>query len=120
MLIDFWSTGCGPCRAIIEATAAERAANREHPAFKTVFLTGDEEPPEGSYNNYVDKNLADDTSHRIPQADYNRIRSLFRFSSIPHYVLFDPDGRVVNDDFNFYNRKEALKPYGITLSDAEE
>lgn len=115
LLVDFWSTGCGPCRANIERSASLRERNRQHPDFKMIFITGDDESPEDAYRKYVEKNLADETCHRIPQSDYNRLRDLFKFNGIPRYILIDRDGKILNDNFNLYSLSKTLSDYGVTL-----
>lgn len=52
LLIDFWSTGCGPCRSNIERNASLRERNRQHPDFKMIFITGEEESPDEAYRKY--------------------------------------------------------------------
>lgn len=39
--------------------------------------------------------------HRLPQDEYNYLRELFRFNGIPCYVVFDREGRLVTNDYNY-------------------
>lgn len=118
ILLDFWSTGCGPCRSNIEHSAALRKANREHPDFKMIFITSDDESPQGAYDKYVAANLEGETSHRIPAADFNRLRDLFRFNGIPRYILIDREGKVIDDRFSYHNLHNALGKLGVALNEA--
>lgn len=115
IMVDFWATTCGPCRANIESSAEMRERNREHSDFKMIFVTGDAESSEKAYNAYVAKNLVGEVSHRLPQADFDRLRNLFKFSSIPHYVLIDREGKVVFDDFNHLDLAKKLAEQNIIL-----
>ena len=47
---------------------------------------------------------------RIPQDDFNRLMRLFRFTSIPRYILVDRQGCIIDDNHNGYDGLEhALK-----------
>lgn len=115
VLVDFWSTGCGPCRYNIEHSAEMRKANLDHPDFKMIFVTSEGESPSEAYEKYVAANLAGETTHRISATDFNRLRDLFGFNGIPHYVLLDRDGKVLNDNFTHSQLRETLKGYGVEL-----
>lgn len=109
LFVDFWSTGCGPCRGAIEATADLRQQYKDHPEFQFIYITSDRESPEKTYNDYVEKNLKGEACYCIPQADYNYLRQLFRFNGIPHYELIEKDGTVSRKAPGSYNLEQYLK-----------
>lgn len=115
LVIDFWATTCGPCRYNIEATAEKRARNRENPDFKYIFITSVSDSPRNSYDAYVAKNLEGETSLFLTGTEFNRLRDLFGFSGIPHYVLIDREGKVVNGDFSIHDMASQLEPHGVTV-----
>lgn len=115
ILLDFWGTFCGPCRAAIERSAEQRQRNLDHPDFKMIFITGENDSPEDSYNEYVAKNLAGETTHRLSNSDFNRLRDLFKINGVPHYVLIGRDGKILNDNFHYHSLADALTEYGIEL-----
>ena len=93
--VEFWSTGCGPCRAGIEASVANRKKLSKQKDLEIVYITGDRSTPEKAYNDYVPKYLAGEVSYRIPEAHYILLTTLFNFNAIPHVELVTPDGRIV-------------------------
>ena len=93
--VEFWSTGCGPCRAGIEASVANRKKLSRQKDLEIVFITGDRSTPEKAYDDYAPKYLADEVSYRIPEAHYILLTTLFNFNGIPHVELVAPDGRIV-------------------------
>lgn len=92
-----------------------REDNRNHPDFKYLFITGYEDSAGKAYDDFVAENLEGEECLMLPQADFNRLRDLFNFSGIPHYVMIGRDGRVLNDNYDVRNLRKDLEEYGITL-----
>lgn len=115
LVIDFWGTGCGPCRQNIESSREFRDKHRDHPDFKLIFVTGEDDSPRAAYDKYVDKNLQGETCHYLSASDISRLRELFRMSAIPRYILIDRDGKVANDNLNFYTLQGELMKEGVNL-----
>lgn len=109
LFIDFWGIYCGPCRAGIEATAGLRKKYHNHPEFQFVYITGESDSPEKSYNDYVEKNLKGEACYRISDTEYSYMRQLFQFNGIPHYILVEKDGSISTEDVNTYNLEYLLK-----------
>lgn len=110
LFVDFWSTGCGPCRYGIEHTADLRKKYKNHPEFQFIYITSDKESPKESYNAYVKENLEGEASYSVSETEYNYLRQLFKFNGIPHYVLIEKDGSVAveapeSEELNNYLKK---------------
>lgn len=109
VLIDFWSTGCGPCKRGIEATAALRKKYRNSKDVVFVYITSEEESPRETYIQYVQKNLEGEETYCIPSGDYHHLCQLFSFNAIPHHEIFNREGRVLRKTFFTTELEAGLK-----------
>ena len=48
-------------------------------------------------------------SYRVTADEYLSLRELFKFNSIPRYVLVDETGKIADGDFRIYNFKRELR-----------
>ena len=103
LIIDFWGMTCGPCRAAIQASKELRARVAKRDDVKLFFIAG-ERTAEGSeaYHNYVNEWLANEETVCLTNRDFDRLRELFQFNSIPHYETITPDGRRVREDLSIH------------------
>lgn len=117
IFVDFWSTGCGPCRAEIMRNREFRDTHRDGKDYIFLFITGDKDSPENAYNKFVAENMPGDITLRIPQDDFNRLRELYSFSGIPYHTFITPEGLSVIDDNSYdeHTVRQTLEGYGIEL-----
>lgn len=103
LIIDFWGMTCGPCRAAIQASKELRARVAKRDDVKLIFIAG-ERTAEGSeaYHNYVNEWLANEETVCLTNRDFDLLRELFQFNSIPHYETITPDGRRVREDLSIH------------------
>ncbi len=94
LFVDFWATTCGPCRSAIESTAELRRKYRDHPDFKFIFITGENDSPRGDYEKYVEQHLKGEASYYVSSTEFNYLRQLFKINGIPHCELVEKDGTI--------------------------
>lgn len=109
MFVDFWATTCGPCRGGIQATADLRKQYHNHPEFQFVYITSENESPEKSYTDYVEKHLKGEACYRLTDTEYKYMRQLFQFNGIPHYVVVEKDGSISTEKVGVHNLADFLK-----------
>jgi thiol-disulfide isomerase/thioredoxin len=96
LLVDFWATTCGPCVYNIKEHKELREKWKNSEDFAFLFITATDESPESSYNKFVEEQELTNT-WRVSADEYRYFRQLFRFNGIPHYVLVDREGRIIDD-----------------------
>lgn len=109
LFVDFWATTCGPCRGGIQATADLRKQYHNHPEFQFIYITSENESPEKSYTDYVEKHLKGEACYRLTDTEYKYMRQLFQFNGIPHYVVVEKDGSISTEEVGAHNLADFLK-----------
>ncbi|MEL1254981.1 thioredoxin-like domain-containing protein [Flavobacterium sp. DGU38] len=102
--VDFWATWCGPCMEGIKQIAPLK---EEMKSENVVFLyITNPTSPEKSWNNNIPG--INGEHYRVSQDEWNYLAQKFNISGIPHYVLVNKKGEVVNPKLGHYPN-EALK-----------
>lgn len=108
LLIDFWSIHCGPCIEAIEALKSARVKNITNEKFAFIFIADETDTPIKLYEQFVEYQKMVN-SYRISKADFTSIQQFFRFNAVPHYMLIDPQGNIMDDDYNEFKSNAELK-----------
>ena len=90
--VDFWATWCAPCRSGIERIAPLKdEMENENVAF--VYITG-ESSPLGTWENMIPGIKGE--HYRVSGDQWKYLCKKFSITGIPHYMLVDKDGNIVN------------------------
>ncbi|MDD4921186.1 MAG: thioredoxin family protein [Bacteroidales bacterium] len=102
LFVDFWGTGCGPCRWGIEEKKETRDKYNNNPDFEFIFISCKNwSPDKNTYDKYV-KAQGLKHSYLVSDDDFNYMMQLFRFRGIPHYLLIDQDGNILDTNLEMY------------------
>lgn len=105
VFVDFWATWCGPCRSGIENIKPLKEEMKDM-EIEFVYIT-DLTSPLDTWNMMVPDIKGE--HYRLSSDEWNYLASKFNISGIPHYVLVDKKGTVVNDKVYFASSNSELK-----------
>lgn len=89
VLVDFWGTWCGPCRAAIRQMEPMKRENAFNEGVQFVYLTST-----GSPESVWQIAVSDISGHhyRLSGEQWNAVCKQFSIKGVPSYVLIRPDG----------------------------
>jgi len=96
VVIDFWYTACGPCRAAFEKMKTIKKQMYEVP-IKFVYLCYSS--TEKDWTNIVKEYDVKGDHYLLTNEQFAYFSDLLNISSAPRYVLIGKDGKIANDNF---------------------
>lgn len=102
--VDFWATWCGPCKEGIRGIAPLKEEMKDSDVV-FLYITGETSPLKTWENSIPD---IKGEHYRVTQDEWNYLTSKFNISGIPHYVLVNKNGEVVNPKLDHHSN-ESLK-----------
>ncbi|TCO10494.1 TlpA family protein disulfide reductase [Natronoflexus pectinivorans] len=103
--VDFWATWCGPCRSgMTRIIPLKEELSDEDIVF--VYITNPSSP-KNAWKNMIAEIKGD--HYRVSNEEWEVFRNRFDITGIPHYVLVDKNGEVVNPKVQFGISNNDLK-----------
>ena len=118
VLVDFWASWCGPCRAQMPALRIVKdKLSKENIAFVSVSIDNNNQSDDWLAASRDEKLDRDHHNYRLDKGNKNALLKMYNFSYVPRYMLYDQQGVLISDNFTAPNDKsfesELLKYINI-------
>lgn len=94
--IDFWATHCAPCLG--QMPKSIELMNKFKDNSDVAFLFVNVNDNKNSWKNYISKNKSKGQELFANESESKILRTNYNFNGIPHYVLINKDGTIIDSD----------------------
>lgn len=104
--VDFWATWCGPCRSGMRTIKPLKEEMKGRDDIVFLYVTS-VSSPEQTYKSMIPDIKGE--HYRLSADEWNYITNQFGVTGIPHYLLVDKNGNVVNNNNKIRAGQSDLK-----------
>ena len=97
LYIDFWGTGCAPCRQGMVETR-QTVEELKDSKIKFLYITSEGISPLAAYDRFLSERRIQGERLRLSDDQWNLLCTKFDIYGIPHCVVVDKQGRVVDNN----------------------
>ncbi len=114
LAIDFWSTGCGPCRSGM-TNRKDMPDEFKDKKVKFIYITDEEASPLEPYNDFI-KDIKGEHL-RITRDEWNQLAAQYKINGIPHFMIVNKNGAVIENNTVHYWGTELKKRLGNLMTE---
>ena len=94
--IDFWATHCVPCLGQMPKSKVLMEKFKDNPDVAFIFVNVKDNM--NTWKNYISKNKSKGQQLFANKSESKILETNFNFDGIPHYVLINKDGTIIDSD----------------------
>ncbi len=106
LAIDYWSTGCGPCRTGM-TKRKDMPDEFKNKKVKFIYITDQESSPLEPYHNFI-KDIKGEHL-RITRDEWNQLAAQYKINGIPHFMIINTHGAVIENNTRYYGGDDLKK-----------